>query len=326
MRLKSVILFALLLISPTILFADFCIVVSEVNVRKGPGRKYSSSFTLSKGDRVELILKTGKWHKIKYLDKTGYVYSKFLARQKEVSPKYQRSFVKDLASFFFIPGFIFLIYCSFILFRKVRDKRLIESVTQRHRGNKSERDLVLKLLKFGIPAQDIFHDLYIQKNQNEFSQIDLIAVTDVGIIAFEVKDYSGWIFGTGNQSRWTKSYGRQKYYFYNPIKQNQAHISELKKKLEHNNFIPIFSVVVFYGSCELKSINYIPNGTLIVKSARIIDAIKDIIQNNPDIQNLDKVKLAKILAEAVTNGGIIENRTQHSENIDNMLGTHRTFD
>ena len=41
----------------------------------------------------------------------------------------------------------------------------------------------------------IFHDLYVEKHKGHFSQIDLVVVTEVGIIVFEVKDYSGWIFG-----------------------------------------------------------------------------------------------------------------------------------
>lgn len=59
------------------------------------------------------------------------------------------------------------------------------------------------------------------------SQIDVVVATNVGIIVFEVKDYSGWIYGNGNQQKWTQvlSHGREKYRFYNPILQNRSHIS-----------------------------------------------------------------------------------------------------
>lgn len=94
---------------------------------------------------------------------------------------------------------------------------------------------LLRLLKYGIPAQTIFHDLYLKKYNGDFSQIDLVVITEVGIIVFEVKDYSGWIFGSGNQSQWTKvlAYGKQKYRFYNPIMQNNEHLGELRKKLKY---------------------------------------------------------------------------------------------
>ena len=94
---------------------------------------------------------------------------------------------------------------------------------------------LLRLLKYGIPAQTIFHDQYLKKYNGDFSQIDLVVITEVGIIVFEVKDYSGWIFGSGNQSQWTKvlAYGKQKYRFYNPIMQNNEHLGELRKKLKY---------------------------------------------------------------------------------------------
>ena len=102
-----------------------------------------------------------------------------------------------------------------------RDKELISSVTSLSRGTNSELFLILQLLNSGIPQVTIYHDLIIKKKNGEFSQIDLVLVTSEGIIVFEVKDFSGWIYGSGNNTNWTKvlSYGREKYKFYNPIKQ-----------------------------------------------------------------------------------------------------------
>lgn len=99
------------------------------------------------------------------------------------------------------------------IFLKHRDRKLLESVRSPNRGTKSERALVLKLLKMGIPAQTIFHDLSLEKRRVEFSQIDLVVATSEGILVFEVKDYSGWIYGNANYPHWTKvlAYGKQKY-------------------------------------------------------------------------------------------------------------------
>ena len=71
-----------------------------------------------------------------------------------------------------IPLIIFLCLVFYAIFRKIRDKKLLETVTKSNRGTRTERDLVLKLLKYGIPAQAIFHDLYLKKTNGEFSQID----------------------------------------------------------------------------------------------------------------------------------------------------------
>jgi hypothetical protein len=128
-----------------------------------------------------------------------------------------------------IPLIIFLCLVFYAIFRKIRDKKLLETVTKSNRGTRTERDLVLKLLKYGIPAQAIFHDLYLEKTNGEYSQIDLVVAAKKGIIVFEVKDYSGWIFGNGNYREWTQvlAYGQEKYRFYNPIMQNNRHVAEI---------------------------------------------------------------------------------------------------
>lgn len=124
--------------------------------------------------------------------------------------------------------------------------------------------------------------MYLKKDNGDFSQIDLVVITDVGIIVFEVKDYSGWIFGSGNQSQWTKvlAYGKQKYRFYNPIMQNNRHMENLRKQLNQYENVPFYSVVVFYGNCVLKDVNFIPNGTFLVKSHRVLEVMRTIIKNN----------------------------------------------
>lgn len=122
------------------------------------------------------------------------------------------------------------------------------------RGEWSERRLVLQLLKAGVNPRAIFHDLYIQKPNGEYVQIDVAVATKSGIIVFEVKDYSGWIFGNEYQKYWTQilAYGKEKHRFYNPIMQNASHVNVLRESFTHNPGIPIFSAIVFYGDCELK--------------------------------------------------------------------------
>ena len=135
---------------------------------------------------------------------------------------------------------IALLFFIIPIIKKVRDKKLLKTVTSVKRGTPSERHLVLQLLKHGIPSQTIFHDLCIKKNNKEFAQVDVVIATTEGIIVIEVKDYSGWLFGTGNQSHWTQvlAYGKRKYRFYNPIKQNNSHISTLNNQLSQFKKIP----------------------------------------------------------------------------------------
>ncbi len=226
-----------------------------------------------------------------------------------------------------IPLIIFLCLCFYAIYRKIRDKKLLETVTKSNRGTRTERDLVLTLLKYGVHAQAIFHDLYIRKSNGKFSQIDLVVASKTGIIVFEVKDYSGWIFGNGKNREWTQvlAYGQEKYRFYNPILQNNKHIDEIRKKLRQFEYVPFYSVVVFYGNCELKDINFVPEGTFIVKSARILE-VMDIILNKKELASYaDKFEVVKLLKDAVCNGNSDTIQTQHIENVKDMLGKHRIF-
>ncbi len=210
--------------------------------------------------------------------------------------------------------------------RRKRERELISSVTSLNRGTSSEKSLILQLLKSGIPPVTIYHDLIIKKDNDKYSQIDLVLVTSEGIIVFEVKNYSGWIFGSGNNTNWTQvlSYGKRKYKFYNPIKQNQNHIIQLRKTLKQFEKIPFFSVIVFFGDCELKEINYVPKGTYLVKSHRVFEVL-NLIKDEDYTQYTNKREVVDKLKELVSLGENTDYQKQHIENIKDMVGKDRIF-
>lgn len=208
-----------------------------------------------------------------------------------------------------------------------RNHKLLETVTKSDRGTYSERNLALKLLSYGIPAQTIFHDLYLRKPNGNFSQIDLVVATTAGIVVFEVKDYSGWIFGKGYQEQWTQvlAYGSQKYRFYNPIKQNNKHIVDLRNTRKQFENIPFYSVIVFDGSCKLRDISFVPEGTFVVREERVLEVMK-IIQSKEPALYTDKHDVIRVLKEAVENGAHKGTELQHIEKVTDLLGKHRVFE
>lgn len=111
--------------------------------------------------------------------------------------------------------------------------KLLRSVSSPNRGTGAERRLVIRMLRRGVHPKAIFHDLYLQKRNGEFAQIDIVVATPQGLLAIEVKDYSGWLFGNEKQRYWTQvlNYGKEKYRFYNPIMQNAGHIKALRREL-----------------------------------------------------------------------------------------------
>lgn len=214
-----------------------------------------------------------------------------------------------------------------LLFNDIGDRKLLETVTQSNRGTGSERKLVVKLLKHGIPAQTIFHDLYLKKPNGTFSQIDLVIATSVGIIVIEVKDFSGWIFGAGNQTQWTQvlAYGKSKFRLYNPILQNSKHVSDLRMQLRQFETVPFYSIVVFYGNCILKDIKFVPQGTFVIKANRVTEVIETIKKDSRPAHYNNKREVVDLLKAAIKNGEDKETRDKHVENVRNMLGKDSRF-
>lgn len=200
-------------------------------------------------------------------------------------------------------GFIALIVLRIIKAKKYREQ--VESVTSLDRGTWSERDLIPQLLnKCGIDQRAIYHDLYIRKENGTYTQIDLAVPTPQGIIVFEVKDYSGWIFGNGNSKYWMQilAFGEEKHQFYNPIWQNRTHITALRKLLPNNSDVPIFNVVVFYGNSEFKDLDYDTTGRVrVIYNTQVVELIKH-IKSLPPAEYGNKREVANVLAEGVRNG------------------------
>lgn len=69
-------------------------------------------------------------------------------------------------------------------------------------------------------------------------------ITSNGIFCIETKNYSGLIFGSEKDEKWTQCLRHdKKSYFYNPLKQNKSHIFHLKKLLD--NKYNVYSLIVF---------------------------------------------------------------------------------
>ena len=54
------------------------ITANDVNFRSGPSTSYSSIGKFKKGDKVEYLGESGSWVKVKYSNKTGYVYGSYV--------------------------------------------------------------------------------------------------------------------------------------------------------------------------------------------------------------------------------------------------------
>lgn len=206
----------------------------------------------------------------------------------------------------------------YLIFRNVQDNKLLRTVTQNGRGTWSERDLIIKLLKAGVSSDCIFHDLYIQKKDGTYSQVDIAVVTEVGVVVIEVKKYSGWIYGMGNREKWVQvlDYGKAKFPIYNPVYQNDGHIRAIKNQLLNYFNIPFYSLIVFYGNCKLKKISNIPSEVLVVKANKAIDVFSDILLKIPS-SNFYYEEVVAVFKIGVENGNDLEIQNKHVQNLSN---------
>ena len=97
----------------------------------------------------------------------------------------------------------------------------------------------------------ILNNLYI-KSKKGSTEIDMLMIHETGIYVFESKNYSGTIFGGYKLKEWIQTLERTRNYFYNPIWQNEGHISALKDLLGEE--MPYISLIVFSERCELREI------------------------------------------------------------------------
>jgi hypothetical protein len=215
--------------------------------------------------------------------------------------------------FFILSSLVF-----YLIYQYVQDNKLLRTVTQNGRGTLSERNLVLRLLKSGIPSDSIYHDLYVKKNDGTYSQVDLVVVTDAGIVVIEVKKCSGWIYGVGDRKNWVQvlAYGKEKHSLYNPIFQNDGHIRAIKNSIPNYLNIPFHSMIVFYGDCKLKKISNVPSDVLIVKANKSIDAFNDILLKSPSTNFYIK-EVVSVLKKGVENGNDLEIQNVHVQNVRN---------
>ena len=149
-------------------------------------------------------------------------------------------------------------------------------------------------------------------------QIDHIVINRNGVFVLETKNYSGRIYGNDQQHEWTQvlQYGKVKNKVYNPVKQNQTHIYELRKVI--GNDVAIKSLIIF-----------VQNNTKYVNSEYVFDLrkIKKIINtpisgrtlNIEEMKNINNMILNIKNESHTTTKEHVENIYQMKKNISNNI-------
>lgn len=121
-------------------------------------------------------------------------------------------------------------------------------------GKNGEHFVSGKLLQLNPDQYSVLDDLMLPSQGNlGTTQIDHLVVSDFGIFVLETKSYSGWILGNARQQYWTQVIYRYKKKFYNPLRQNFAHIKAVESLVRpHFTNVPIVGFVAFPSADKLQ--------------------------------------------------------------------------
>ncbi|MDM8149904.1 SH3 domain-containing protein [Priestia megaterium] len=73
--------------TPSAESTTYTVTASKLNVRSGAGTNYASIGSVTKGQKLAVVSKSGDWYKINYNGRTGYVSSDYVQASATASPK-----------------------------------------------------------------------------------------------------------------------------------------------------------------------------------------------------------------------------------------------
>lgn len=137
-------------------------------------------------------------------------------------------------------------------------------------------------------------NVYLPKKDGATCEIDLVAVSKRGVLVFESKNYTGWIFGDFQNPDWYQVIRKdvnkkpRKYSFFNPVMQNGMHCRVLWQTVE---IAPekVKSFIVFSNHCRLKDIRNEDNRSVVCRQfqlGRKIRKLKRSVLTADEVQNV----------------------------------------
>lgn len=135
-------------------------------------------------------------------------------------------------------------------------------------------------IKEAFPNSKIIKNAYVPRSDKNYSEIDVVAITEMGIFIIESKNINGDILGEWNQKNLIIEHpGGKKFDLPNPINQNTMHYYALKNilGLKQKYFR---NIVVFGDNAYIKSFKNVPDFARICKVDRLIDSMRFLARKN----------------------------------------------
>lgn len=165
-----------------------------------------------------------------------------------------------------------------------------KKATKKDTGKEGEMQVAKKLKNLDNKKHLLINDVYYRSKSGKITQIDHIVVSVYGLFIIEVKNFMGKVTGREDDTVWTHHVGKRSWDFYNPIRQNSAHVKVLKEIVGID--APFKPVVCFTDRTTLKvettSIvtnpdglyNYIKSHDRVVISEENLSKIVDHLKNS----------------------------------------------
>jgi restriction system protein len=166
------------------------------------------------------------------------------------------------------------------------------SLALRFRGRLGEFKTIISKKLF-LSSRDYvdINDLTIETDRY-MTQIDHVIISRYGVFVVETKNMSGWIFGSEDRPYWTKINRGKNLQFPNPLIQNKGHIRALSRLAK----IPpdkMHSVVVFWGSCSLRS--KMPPNVLVGGYVGFVKSKRQVLFTDDEVKSIEATIKAGML-------------------------------
>lgn len=203
-----------------------------------------------------------------------------------------------LVSVIILYGFVFLLTLPNKAKNKSKRNISRNNISKKQQSNLRKgaigENIICNLINSNIDIYyKIVRNVYI-KNEDKYTEIDIILITSFGIFIIESKNYNGSvIYGKEEDFNWTEFFirGRKSFRINNPIKQNQYHINFISKYL--NKSLDYFkSYIVFGKNIDVSKIQYDKSKNKIINASQVVEHLIDDMHNSDIIfshEEIDKI-------------------------------------
>lgn len=158
---------------------------------------------------------------------------------------------------------------------------------ERGKGYYGEYLVFCELYKKANGISKFIMNANIPVTEDKTTEVDLMMIHETGLYVFEIKHYKGTIYGKSDDATWTQYFRTvQNSTFKNPVKQNEYHISALKKLYPD---MPIYSVIVFTNEeCEIKITNTVQD-LVVSKLSTLFPYLNTFFSNKQKLFSLEQI-------------------------------------